>query len=418
MKQRVTTFTLAAVLLLFLVEAWADDWPQFRGPGRDGLSSETNLFAEWPKSGPQELWRVELGGGYSGISVADGRVMTLSAETGGEHLLAIDATSGREIWRYRTDRNRPDGEGGGPRSTPSIFGDVAYVTSAYGKLHALKATDGSLLWQVDLVRELGASVPEWGYSSSPLVEGDVVYVETGGGKNQALTALDRHSGELIWQGGSNGSGYSSPLIVEVGGVRQLLTFGADAITAVSPETGREFWRVPWKTSFEVNAAMPVFGPPDMLLFSSGYGVGAMAVRFLSDNGQLRMEKLWQNRNFRNKFSSSITHGGFIYGFDEDILKCIEFATGKEKWHERRSHGSIIYADGRLLVLDGSGQLFLAEATAEGWNELGRAPILRGRTWNHPALADGVVYARSSSELVAVRVGGQEAGATPEPEVSR
>lgn len=396
---------IVAALLFWVGTALAgDDWPQFRGPTRDGRSSETGLLREWPERGPEILWRVELGGGYSGIAVAGGIAFTLSSETGGEHLLALDAATGRERWRFRTGRNRPDEQGGGPRSTPTVAGDLVFATSAFGTLHAVETATGQPRWQVDLVRELGANIPEWGVSSSPLADGDRLYVELGGGKDKAIVALDQPTGKSIWQGGSDSAGYASPLIVDIGGLRQLLSFGATAINALRPETGHQLWRIPWPTTFGANAAMPVFAPPDMLLFSSGYDMGAMVIRMRLDGRQLSMDELWRNRNLRNRFSSSVVVEGFIYGFDEDTLKCLEVATGRVRWRVRRSHGSLTFVDGHLLVLDGSGRLFLAEASPEAWRMMGRAAILRGSTWNQPALANGVFFARSREQMVAVRVG--------------
>lgn len=393
-----------AALVLLATAAAAADWPQFRGPSRDGRSAETGLLTAWPEDGPEERFRVELGGGYGGIAVADGRLYTQSAESGGEILLALDADSGVALWRYRTDRNRADSQGGGPRATPAVAGELAYAVSAYGKLHAVAVADGALRWSVDLVRELGGNVPEWGYSSSPLVDGEVLYVETGGGTDKAVTAFDRHTGKVIWQAGSDLAGYASPQIVEIAGLRQLLSFGASALTSLGPVSGRVFWSIPWTTRYDVNAAMPVVAPPDLLFVSSGYNVGAAVVRLRLEGTKLNIEQLWHSRVLRNKFASSVADQGMIYGFDEDTLKCVEALTGKARWRISRSHGALIYADGHLLVLDGIGRLFLAAATAEAWTEKAKAAVLKGRTWNAPALANGVFYARTADQLVAMRVG--------------
>ena len=389
---------------LFVEPLPAADWPQFRGPDRDGRSAETGLLTEWPESGPEVLWEAALGGGYSGIAVAEDRVFTLSAEKDGEALIAFDAVSGRELWRYRTDRNRADGQGGGPRSTPSVADGTVYATSAHGKLHAVDAATGEGRWQVDLVRELGATVPRWGYSSSPLVRGERLYVETGGGKGKAVVALDRNTGSLQWQSGDDTSGYSSPQVVELAGLRQLISLGGGAVSSIKPWTGRTFWSVPWETRYGVNAAMPLFVSPDKLFVASGYDVGGMMLRIGLEGGMMSINEAWRTRRMRSTFASPVAHDGALFGFDEDTLRCLDTETGKERWKVRRSAGSIIYVDGHLLVLDGSGGLFLAEATADDWVQKAEARVLKGRTWNAPALSGGVFYARSTTALVALRVG--------------
>ena len=381
----------------------ADDWPQFRGPTRDGKSTEKGLLRSWPKEGPTALWRAELGGGYSGIAVAGGRVFTLSSEKEGETLLAFDAATGRELWRTRTDRDRPDGQGSGPRSTPAVYGDRVFAISAFGKLHSMDVETGEIRWSINLPRELDARVPEWGYSGSPLVHEGVLYVETGAGKNRAVTALSPTSGEVHWRGGTNYTGYSSPLISTLAGVPHLILFGAQGVSAIGPATGHRYWNVPWQTRMDVNAAMPVPIPPDRLFVTSGYGVGGMMMKLRREGSTISIEQAWRARRMRSTFASPVAHDGLLYGFDEDTLRCLDVETGKEQWSIRRSAGSLVVADGLLLVLSGSGQLFLAEATAEEWRPVGETQAVRGRTWNAPALADGVLYLRNGVELVAFEV---------------
>ena len=394
---------LCGGLLLAGVSA-AAEWPQFRGPARDGRSQETGLLTEWPDAGPETLWEVAVGGGYSGIAVAGGRVFTLSAEQAGEELIAWDAKTGRELWRYATDRNRPDGEGGGPRSTPTVVGDTVYAISAFGKLHAVDAAEGAARWSVDLVRDLNGVVPDWGYASSPLVLGDTLYVETGGGKGNGVTALDRHSGTVLWRGGDDVSAYSSPQVVEFGGVPQLISFGGGAITSLDPSTGDTLWKLSWQTRYGVNVAMPLLVSPELLLVSSGYNVGGMMIQGRVEDGVLSISQAWRTQRLRTTYASVVAHDGAVFGFDSYFLRCLDAESGKELWNVRRTAGSILYADGHLLVVDGGGQLFLAEASRKGWVQKGKAKILRGRTWNAPALADGVLYARSLNALVALRVG--------------
>ena len=212
----------------------AADWPQYRGARQDGISTETGLLPTWPGGGPSEIWRFELGEGYSGVSVADGRVYTQFGDDGDEFAICLDAATGREIWRVRTDENRPDDQGGGPRSTPTVDGETVYVLTARGKLWALNAANGGRKWMIDLTRELGARAPRWGVSTSPLVEGDLLLLDGGGRKDRSLIALDKASGEFRWGSQSDKAGYSTPLAVDIGGVRQILFFTATELVSLAP----------------------------------------------------------------------------------------------------------------------------------------------------------------------------------------
>lgn len=403
-----TTRRVAQVALVALAcggPVLAGDWPQFRGPQRDGISKETGLKRSWEAGGPQVLWRVPLGEGYSGISVSGNRLYTMYARGTGAFAAAFDAASGKELWRYRMSNIWNDRQGDGPRSTPTVDDGVVYAVSAHGVLAALDADDGKLLWRHDLVDEYGARIPRWGMSGSPLVEGRLLLVEVGG-TQALLAAFDKKSGKQIWTSQSGKPGYASPLALTVGGVRQVVLFAGTKLLAVSPEDGRLLWERPWKTSWDVNAAMPVFVAPDKLFVSSGYDVGAQLLRLRVDGRSVRVEELWRSREMKNRFSSSVLHDGHAYGFDEKILKCVDLASGAMVWRARDlGHGSLILADGHLIVMGDRGQLALVEATPEGYREKARAQIFDGKTWTLPTLSGGKLYLRDEHELISLNVGG-------------
>ncbi|HKI03838.1 MAG TPA: PQQ-binding-like beta-propeller repeat protein [Thermoanaerobaculia bacterium] len=380
----------------------AADWPQFRGPNRDGISPETAVLKSWPASGPKVLWKVPLGEGYSQVVSAKGRLFTLAGQGGDEVAAALDAATGKQVWRVRIDRKYESGQGNGPRSTPTVDGDLVYVLSASGKLAALRTANGQVAWQHDLRGEYGANPPGWGVSTSPLVEGNLLVVNVGGTGNKSIVAFDKTSGKPVWTSQNDGAGYSAPIAITVRGVRQIIVFTADAIVSVSPKDGKLFWRSPWKTDYDVNAATPVFFPPDKLFVSSGYGTGSTLFQIRAGDGGASAVEVWKSRGMKNQFSSSVLHNGILYGFDDGTLKAMEAGTGKERWKQRGfGHGSLILAGGHLIVLSDRGKLALLPATPEEYRELGSAQVLDGKCWTSPSLADGRLYVRNEEQLIAL-----------------
>ena len=409
-----------SLLLLLTAAAQAADWPQWRGPQRDGISGETGLLQSWSADGPAVQWRTPLGNGFSGISIANGRVFTMFARGADEFAICLDAETGAELWRHRTGPYYKETQGGdGPRSTPTVEGEVVYVLGATGKLFALAAKSGAPIWEKDLTAEFASEVPKWGFSTSPLIEGELLLVEAGGRDGNILVdmvidrkaavtavALDKATGATAWTALDEKMSYSSPIAFTAAGARQLAYFTAYSLTGLAPEDGRVYWRYPWKTRYDVSAATPIFIPPNRLFISTGDDNGGAVLQIKSDSDSLAVEQVWQNKKMKNHFGTSVLYENHLYGFDQAILKCIDAGTGEEKWKTRGyGKGTLIVADGHLIVLGEEGQLGLVEATPAGFREKSKAQVFNGRCWTVPSIANGRLYLRDESEIICLNVQG-------------
>jgi outer membrane protein assembly factor BamB len=403
---KTSAFALAVALVCAGVPVLGGEekagWPQFRGPERNGVSQETGLLDKWPTDGPKVLWRVKLGNGYSGISVYKGRIYTMYGRGEDEIAAALDSTTGATIWNFRTDANWRDSQGNGPRSTPTVEGDVVYVLGARGKLYALNSGDGKPIWSRDLPDEYGAKPPRWGVSMSPLVEGELLLVDVGGRDGAGIVAFNKKTGKEIWRSFDDTAGYSAPIAITVGGVRQVLVFTAQHVVALSPGDGSVLWKISWKTSYNVNAASPVFIPPNRFFVSSGYDVGGAVYEIDVDGDRITVDQVWKNREMKNQFSSSILVEDHLYGFDDKTLKCVDAESGERRWRESGfGHGSLTYVDGHLIVLGDQGTLALVEASPDAYREKGRVQIFQGKTWTVPTYVGGKLFLRDEKELISL-----------------
>ena len=404
-KTRRTALTAMAAIAALAGAAAAADWPQFRGPRLDGISDESGLLEAWPEGGPPELWRVSLGEGYSGISVVGDRAYTLYVADGKELMGCFDTATGKELWTYHVGDKWKDMMGSGPRSTPTVADGVVYVLGAHGVLAAIDTGTGKELWRQELSETLGSRPPTWGVSTSPLVEGDLLILDAGGRSGHSIVALERRTGKLAWHTESDKAGYATPLPLTVGGSRQVVMFTGTQVVSIDPADGRVLWKRPWKTSYDVNAATPVFIAPNRLFVASGYSTGGAMFELEVNGANTHVTKLWTSPKMRNQFSSSVYYEGHIYGFDNATLKCLDARTGEEKWAVREGfgHGSLTLADGHLYVLGDRGKLALVEATPEGYREKGASQALKGKCWTVPTLAGGHLYLRNEKQLVALDV---------------
>jgi outer membrane protein assembly factor BamB len=390
---------IIAILLLFATSLFAADWPQWRGVNRDGISKETGLLKAWPSDGPKVLWRSPLGEGYSSIAVAQGRVYTMASVGTNEYAICFDANTGKELWRVRTDSTYQSGQGNGPRSTPTVDGNWVYVLNPQGKLQALSGKDGRKIWAHDLQSEYGSEIPGWGTSTSPLIEGDLLVVDIGGKTGYSIGAFQKKSGELVWKTHTDKQGYSSPIAITVNGVRQILFFTGTSLVSVSP-SGNVNWKYPWRTSYYANIATPVFVAPDKVFISTAYDTGAAVLKLTGGKEKPSFQELWKSKVAQNHFNSSVLYDNHIYGFDQGILQCIDVNSGTENW--KRSgfgKGSLILAEGNLIVLGERGQLTLVEANPNEYKEKGRVQAFSSKTWTSPALSNGKLYLRDDKEII-------------------
>ena len=401
-----TAFPAAALALALAVAGLAlplaaADWPQFRGKNADGISTEKGPLPAWPASGPRKLWQVPLGGGYSGIVLADQQLYTQFSRDQAEWLGAFDLTTGKNLWSLRLDEMRPDQFGDGPRATPSLDGDRIYTVSAYGKLHCADRKTGKSLWSHDLRARFGLVVPTWGVSSSPVVVGDLLLHNVGGTPGHLIVAFDKLTGKPVWNSESGLAGYALPITFELAGSRQTLFFAGQKAVAVDPKTGRKLWEVPWETAYDVNAATPIFVAPDRIFLSSGYDTGAGLFRIESVGGKWVPKELWHSREMKNQFSSSIYLNGYFYGFDGKNLQCLDTKTGQGVWRRGGfGQGSLTYVDGHFLVLGDNGRLALIEANPQAYVEIASTQVAEGKHWTVPTFADGHLYIRNEVNLLA------------------
>ncbi|MCG8606428.1 PQQ-like beta-propeller repeat protein [bacterium] len=378
------------------------DWPQWRGPNRDGLSPETGLLKNWPENGPEELWRISVGAGFSGVSVADGKLYTMWNENDSQYLICLDALSGKEFWRHRAGPAYFHNYGDGPRASPAIEAGRVFVLSAKGNLVALHKEMGTVLWEHNLELDYEAQAPEYGFASSPMIAGDQLLVETGA-SNATFMAFDKKDGRLLWGAGRDIPAYSSPISATIAGVQQVIFWSGSGLHGLGLSDGRHLWKFAWETLCPVtgvplNTATPILAGQDRIFISSGSGAALIHVELVPNGFKTRV--IWESTQMKNTINSSVIFENHIYGFDGGILKCVELESGRVKWRARGfQRGSLIVADSQLIVLGEQGRIALVEADPIEYRENGRVQIMNGRSWTSPTLAMGKLYVRNQQELV-------------------
>ena len=385
---------LTVCALVVAGAGYAADWPQWRGPNRNGISAETGWA---PTSNPRRVWTAQVGQGFSTIAVVGNRLYTMGYALGQDWIHCLNTANGKAVWQYKFPSTAGSYEG--PRATPTVSGGRVYTINRHGLAHCLRADTGKLIWKADVAGLLNADEPGWGFGGSPLIHGNLVLYNVG----TAGAALNKDTGKLVWGSGPRTAGYSSPVPFNAAGKRGVAFFVAWGIVAVNPENGLPLWQYPWNTDNDVNAADPVFSG-DSVFISSNYGKGGALLRLGRGNPTVA----WQNRNMKNHFNTSVLLGGHLYGNDENTLKCIDLRTGDERWRLRGiGKGGIIAADGKLIVLTERGELIFAQANPNGYSEIARATALNDACYTHPVLANGFIYCRSNQgNLVCLDVRGK------------
>ena len=378
-------------------------WTDFRGPARDGHHRRESLRLDWPASGLQTVWKQPVGGGYASFVGAGGHAFTIEQRGGEEVVAAYEVRTGRELWTHAWSAIFREGMGGdGPRATPTWHDGRIYALGGAGELRALDAATGRMLWRTGILEDANASNLQWGMAAAPLVVDENVVMLPGGSGGNSVVAYDRTTGRRSWSALDDTQAYSSPMLVTLAGVRQILVFSASRLMGIRPDSGGVIWEYPWKTQYGVNASQPLLLDDHRVMISTGYGSGAAAIELTPDgSGGLSAKELWRTNRMKNQFTSSVLHDGHVYGLDEAILACIDAATGELKWKGGRyGYGQIMLADGHLIVLTEGGDLALVRATPEKHTELARFPAIEGKTWNHPAIIDGFLLVRNINEMAA------------------
>jgi len=382
----------------------AADWPQFLGPTRNGVSSETGLAVTWPKDGPPVVWQKPVGEGYSGPVVAGERLILFHRMDANDVVDCLDAATGKELWKfgYATEYQDDFRKGDGPRSTPVIAGNQVYTLGADGHLHCLQLDTGKKLWERSLLTDYQAPKGFFGVSTSPLVEGELLLINVGA-KGAGIVALERATGKEVWKATDHEASYSSPVAATIQGVRHVFFFTREGLVDVDPKTGEVRTNKRWRSRMNasVNAAAPLV-VDDQVFLSASYGTGAVLLHV----GKDRVEEVWKSDEvLSNHYATSIVSGGFLYGFDGRQeegarFRCVEWKSGKVRWtQEGFGCGSLVLADGHLLVLTEAGDLVSVEATPEAYREKARAKVLSSPCRAQLALANSKLYGRDNRKLV-------------------
>lgn len=420
-------YILVVVLLtVATLSAHADDWPQWRGPQRDGVWHESGLIDKFAGPRLEPAWRAEIGSGYCGPTVAEGRVYVMDRliePKQMERVHCLDEKTGERLWTYAYEcPYRNVGYDAGPRASVTVYDGRAYALGAMGNFHCFDARTGEVLWKHDGLTEYGIEMPIWGIASAPLIEDDLVIVQLGGRPDACLVAFDRKSGKERWRALADRASYSAPIIIEQAGRRVLVAYTGDHVAGLDPKTGKVYWKHPFPpTKMVIGVASPVFHQG--FVFVTNFFDGAMLLKL--DQDVLEAKEVWHRvgpseqdtDGLQSIISTPYLKGDYIYGVDSyGEFRCLELATGKRVWESldvtpkaRWSTAHIVEQGDRVWIFNERGELIIARLSPSGYEEISRAKLLEptldqlrqrgGVTWSHPAFANGHVFARNDKELV-------------------
>ncbi|MBK9137882.1 MAG: PQQ-binding-like beta-propeller repeat protein [Verrucomicrobia bacterium] len=407
--------TFAVGVLIVGVASRAEDWPFYRGPSGNGVATE-RISLDWPAGGPKRLWRVPLTNGLSSVTVSEGRVFTQVSRTVGDQALefcvAYSAETGAMLWnRAFGTASYPNGGVGaddGPRSTPVVKAGRVYVLGSYLDLLCLDAASGAVVWSKDLRTEFGGSVIAWQNAASPVLAGDLVLLNVNAGPRR-LAAFRADTGALAWRTSDERMTHATPVPVTLHGVSQVIFLTQNGLVSLAPDDGRELWRYAFSYSTSTGASPVVDG--DTVYCSAAYGVGAAAVRIARSGDHFAATQLWRRRGaLMNHWSTAVAKDGHVYGLYGQALhysaplKCVDLATGAEKWSQDGfGLGATLLVNDRILALTESGEIVVVEPDPTGYRERARFQAVNGRAWNSPAIANGRLFVRGTTEMAAYDV---------------
>jgi hypothetical protein len=406
----VNRLLLTVLSILFLsTQLRAEEWPRWRGPRGDGITSET-IPDSLPKEGPKKLWSKSVGTGYSSPIAVDGKIYIFALADGRDTLYAFDE-SGKELWKEAYDGGW-NGDYKGTRASPVIENDRIYTYGGNSDLVARELATGKLIWRVNVLKETnaqGRKNGDWGISSNPLIDGNSIYVQGGNGDAFAV-AVDKNVGKITWKSERGVGAYAQPILIDVKGSRQLAVFAAFGIYGLNPDSGKTLWKYPWTTNYDVNAATPIY-KDGQLFISSNYGHGGALLEVSSTS----VKKIWENKELKSHFQPAILDGDVLYGNSEGKLKCIKWADGKPSWPQAAPDeigrgGSLTRSKDKLLIMTDSGKLIIAQATPAAYKRLAEAQLFEdaGRPtqiWSTPLLYKGKLYAKGLEEFNCYDLGG-------------
>jgi len=385
-------------------------WPGFRGPNRDSAVRGVQLKTDWSASPPVELWRRPIGPGWSSFSVHAGRLYTQEQRGNDEIVACYDVSTGKPVWRHTDAARFYESVGGpGPRATPTLSNGRVYALGATGIMNVLDDQTGAVVWSRNAVSDTGAKIPGWGIAGSPLIVGDLVIVAASG----SLVAYELATGKPRWFGPKGSDSYSSPQLLTIGGVQQIVLMSSTGATGVALADGKELWSHAWPSDTRI--MQPAVAGEGQFVISVGDGMGGAGTRLIavkqgqngqSGSGGWTTEERWTSEEFNPSFTDYVVHKGHVFGFDFGTLACIDVNTGKQTWKApKHGYGQIVLLPDQdlLLELSEKGELVLIKASPDQFSELARFKVLEGKTWNHPVLVGDVVLVRNDHEMAAFRV---------------
>jgi outer membrane protein assembly factor BamB len=417
-------WAVLSVLISACIPVLADDWPQYNGLNHNRRSAERLGLKESLRASPVEIWKIKTNTGFSSFTIGEGKAFTLVRRTVNdvdlEMCVALDIKTGDEIWarplaRAKYDRGGESGAAGnrggdGPRSTPSHNNGKVYVLDAQLGLHCFDATSGEVIWAKDILKEHQGRLIKWQNAASPLIDGDLVFV-MGGGPGQSLLAFDKDSGEVKWKAEDDQMTHATPIAATIRGQRQVIFFTQSGLVSVMPKTGKILWRQLYPHGTSAAASPVVF--EDIVYCSAGYGVGAGAYRIKKSAEGFKSEQIWRQPNkLINHWSTPVCRDGYLYGmfsfknYGKGPMSCVDIRTGRTEWsRDGFGPGNCIIVDGCVVALSDKGEVVIVEAGPKEYRELYRADILDGKCWSSPALSNGRLYVRSTTEGACLSFGG-------------